>query len=62
MMRISENTDKNGTVITYEDGSQILAPIKSDMNMTGKVFSRCWDNLSLTQQQKINKAIVESRS
>lgn len=62
MLRISETAGENGKVITYEDGSQILAPVKSSFSMTDKVFSRCWDNLSLTQQQKINREVINSRS
>ncbi len=62
MLRISETAGENGKVITYEDGSQILAPVKSSISMTDKVFSRCWDNLSLTQQQKINREVINSRS
>lgn len=62
MLKRLKTAGESGEVITYEDGSQILTPIKSEINMTDKVFSRCWDNLSLTQQQKINKEVVESRS
>lgn len=62
MLRISETAGENGKVITYEDGSQILAPVKSSIRMADKVFSRCWDNLSLTQQQKINREVINSRS
>ena len=51
MLRISETAGENGKVITYEDGSQILAPVKSSISMTDKVFSRCWDNLSRSSRR-----------
>ena len=61
--RISEEFINKRKVITYSDGSQAVMSLNGNdiADSVSFAFSRAWDNLSVMQQKKINRDVLNER-